>query len=144
MDFNVTKEQWVDRFVQRLGNLERGGEPDDFLRTAERLWSSRGQIAAEAAADAEFAARAADRGEPAFERTERQPVERVAAADGYVRDDGEWIARCLARVIKLDPVIKADEARRSVGDLAALERWRSMKPEAAAEQLYTPIKPKAG
>ena len=26
--------------------------------------------------------------------------------------------------------------------LAELERWRLMKPEAAAEQLYTPIKPR--
>ena len=36
----------------------------------------------------------------------------------------------------------ADEARRSVTDLSALERWRLMKPEAAADQLYTPIKPR--
>jgi len=29
-----------------------------------------------------------------------------------------------------------------VGELAALERWRLMKPEAAADQLYTPIRPR--
>ena len=46
-------------------------------------------------------------------------------------------------MLELDPIIKADEARRSVAELAALERWRLMKPEAAAEQLYTPIKLRA-
>ncbi|MEO8835125.1 MAG: hypothetical protein ABI364_00135, partial [Caldimonas sp.] len=63
-------------------------------------------------------------------------------AGEYVRDTGEWIARCVKRVLELDPIIKADEAQRSVADLAALERWRLMKPEAAAEQLYTPIRPR--
>ena len=78
-----------------------------------------------------------------FERTERIPVERVQTAEEYVRDSDEWVARCVARVLQLDPIIKAEEARRSVTDLAALERWRLMKPEAAAEQLYTPIKPRS-
>jgi hypothetical protein len=77
-----------------------------------------------------------------FERTERIPVERVQAAGEYVRDTDEWIARCVARVLALDPIIKAEEASRSVGELAELERWRLMKPEAAAEQLYTPIRPR--
>jgi hypothetical protein len=45
-------------------------------------------------------------------------------------------------VLALDPIIKAEEASRSVGELAELERWRLMKPEAAAEQLYTPIRPR--
>ena len=72
----------------------------------------------------------------------RIPIERIQAAEEYVRDGDEWIARCVGRVLQLDPIIKADKARRSVTDLAALERWRLMKPEAAAEQLYTPIKVK--
>ena len=79
--------------------------------------------------------------ETPFEQTARIPVERVQAEGGYVRDSAEWIERCVARVLELDPIIKADEARRSVVDLAELERWRLMKPEAAADQLYTPIKP---
>jgi hypothetical protein len=74
-----------------------------------------------------------------FERTERIPVERIHGQDEYVRDSDEWIARCVRRVLELDPLLKADEANRSVTDLAALERWRMMKPEAAAEQLYSPI-----
>jgi len=80
--------------------------------------------------------------EARFERTERIPVERIQTAGEYVRDNDEWIARCVARVLALDPIIKAEEARRSVGELAELERWRLMRPEAAADQLYTPIRPR--
>ncbi len=151
MEFNVTREQWIDRFVVRMSQLQTGSEPADFLQAAEKLWPTRGQFAPEAAADAEATIRSnrltaapADRFENAerFERTERIPVERMQTAEEYVRDTDEWIARCVARVLQLDIIIKADEARRSVTDLAALERWRLMKPEAAADQLYTPIKPR--
>jgi hypothetical protein len=156
MEFNVTCEQWVDRFTIHLANLEVGAEPDAFVDVATRLWASRGHLAPETAADQEFAARlqASDiasagsakahdfDSESTFERTERIPVERVEAAGEYVRDSDEWIARCVRRVLELDPIIKAEEAHRSVAELAGLERWRVMKPEAAAEQLYTPIKPR--
>jgi hypothetical protein len=150
MDFNVTREQWIDRFVVRMSILQNGTEPAAFLETAEKLWPTRGQFAPEAAADAEATLRRNRAGASAerfenterFERTERIPVERLQTAEEYVRDTDEWIARCVARVLQLDPIIKADEARRSVGDLAALERWRLMKPEGAADQLYTPIKPR--
>jgi hypothetical protein len=148
MEFNVTREQWIERFVLRLSTLLVGAQPATYLETAEKLWPTRGQFAPEATADAEAALLQARAGAPAeqhadsdrFERTERIPVERMQTAEEYVRDNDEWIARCVARVLQLDPIIKADEARRSVTDLAALERWRLMKPEAAAEQLYTPIK----
>ena len=157
MNFDVTRDQWVERFAMRLSQLEVGAVPDDFLDLAARRWNSRGQVAPETAADEEFGQRlgagpaaSADFAntlglgdESRFERTERIPVERIQAAGEYVRDNDEWIARCVARVLQLDPIIKADEARRSVGDLAALDRWRLMKPEAAAEQLYTPIKLRA-
>ena len=148
MEFNVTREQWIDRFVLRLSTLQAGAQPATYLDIAEKLWPTRGQLAPEAAAEAEAALRRGDgpvppEGGERFEKTERIPVERVQTADEYVRDTDEWIARCVARVLQLDPIIKADEARRSVGDLAALDRWRLMKPEAAAEQLYTPIKVRA-
>jgi hypothetical protein len=156
MEFDVTREQWVDRFTIHLAKLEIGAEPDAFVDVATRLWATKGQLAPETAADQEFAARlqasdVASAGfanahdfdrEGRFERTERIPVERVQAAGEYVRDDDEWIARCVRRVLELDPIIKAEEAHRSVAELAGLERWRVMKPEAAAEQLYTPIKPR--
>ena len=145
MEFNVTKEQWIDRFVLRMSTLQAGAQPATYLETAEKLWPTRGQLAPEAAAEAEAALRhgAEAGGIERFERTERIPVERMQTAEEYVRDTDEWIARCVARVLELDPIIKAEEARRSVGDLASLERWRLMKPEAAAEQLYTPIKLRA-
>jgi hypothetical protein len=157
MDFDVTRDQWVERFAMHLSRLEVGAVPDDFLDLAARRWDARGQVAPETAADDEFGQRlhasavaSADfqntlglgDAESRFERTERIPVERIQAAGEYVRDNDEWIARCVARVLALDPIIKADEARRSVAELAELERWRLMKPEAAADQLYTPIAPR--
>jgi len=150
MEFNVTREQWVDRFALRMSALQTGAKPASFLETANKLWPTRGQFAPEAAAEAEVALRRNRAAGPhdhyenteRFERTERIPVERLQTAEEYVRDNDEWIARCVARVLQLDPIIKADEARRSVTDLAELERWRLMKPESAAEQLYTPIKPR--
>jgi hypothetical protein len=156
MEFDVTREQWVERFALHLSLLEIGAEIDALRDVGGRLWPTHGHLAPETAADEEFAARL--RGSSVavadfqntlglgedhrFERTERIPVERVQAAGEYVRDTDEWIARCVARVLALDPIIKADEASRSVGELAELERWRLMKPEAAAEQLYTPIRPR--
>jgi hypothetical protein len=196
MEFNLPREQWLERFVARASRLDGGSTPSQLAELATTLWPMRGQTPPEAAAEAEFAGRhavvtdaaddtprfdrterfaggdnaaarvagtaatgspAAGQGsaEPAatpaafddshrFERTERIPVERVQTADEYVRDNEEWINRCVRRVLQLDPIIKADEAQRSVTDLAALDRWRLMKPEAAAEQLYTPIKPRQG
>ncbi len=157
MEFNVTREQWIERFAMHLSKLEVGAIPEDFLELARRRWETRGQVDPETAAEEEFATRrqasAVARvdfqntlglGEEArFERTERIPVERIQAAGEYVRDNDEWIARCVARVLALDPIIKSEEARRSVGELAELERWRLMKPEAAADQLYTPIAPRS-
>ncbi|HEY2559295.1 MAG TPA: hypothetical protein VGI48_06260 [Caldimonas sp.] len=156
MDFNVTREQWVDRFALRLSQLEVGAEPEQFVELASGLWTAQGHLDPTTAADDEFARRlhasatvqvdfqnTAGLGEDArFERTERIPVERVQAPGEYVRDTAEWIARCVARVLALDPILRGEEAHRSVSELAELERWRLMKPEAAAEQLYTPIKPR--
>src|SRR4051794_23177202 len=156
MEFNVTREQWVDRFSLRLSQLEVGAEPASFIELATGLWTAQGHLNPDTAADEEFARRLRASSQIhvdfqntqgfgddiSFERTERIPVERIQAAGEYVRDTDEWIARCVARVLALDPIIRAEEASRSVGELAALERWRLMKPEAAAEQLYTPIRPR--
>ena len=156
MDFDVTRDQWVERFALHLSQLEVGAVPDDFLDLAARRWDTRGQVAPETAADEEFGRRLDASAvasvdfqntlglgeESRFERTERIPVEGVQATGEYVRDNDEWIARCVARVLVLDPIIKADEARRSVAELAELERWRLLRPEAAADQLYTPIAPR--
>jgi len=156
MDFNVTREQWVDRFALRLSQLEVGAEPEQFIELATGLWTAQGHLDPDSAADDEFARRLHASAsvhvdfqnteglgqDVRFERTERIPVERIQAPGEYVRDTDEWIARCVARVLALDPIIKPEEAHRSVGELAQHERWRLMKPEAAADQLYTPIKPR--
>ena len=156
MDFDVTREQWTERFALHLSRLQVGAIPEDFVDLAARRWEARGQVAPETAADEEFSSRLGTGAvvggdfqntlglgdDSRFERTERIPVERIQAPGEYVRDNDEWIARCVARVLALDPIIKAEEARRSVGELAELERWRMMKPEAAADQLYTPIGPR--
>ena len=57
MNFDVTRDQWVERFAMRLSQLEVGAVPDDFLDLATRRWESRGQVAPEAAADEEFGQR---------------------------------------------------------------------------------------
>jgi hypothetical protein len=156
MDFDVTREQWTERFALHLAKLEVGAIPEDFLDLGARCWATHGHLDPEITADEEFAQRLHASAvasvdfqntlglgeEGRFERTERIPVERIETAGEYVRDNDEWIARCVARVLSLDPIIKTEEARRSVGELAELERWRLMKPEAAADQLYTPIRPR--
>jgi hypothetical protein len=78
--------------------------------------------------------------DPMYERTARLPPAWTTDA-GYVKDTVEWIARCLKRVQALDPLIGADEAEKTVRELAELERWRVLNPEDAAEQLYTPVGP---
>lgn len=150
MDFDVTREQWVERFSMRLSQLDPRSDPGSFVEIGHALWQTRGQVDPSVAADEAFAARQASAAdlqsahgaESLFERTERIPVEHITTAGEYVPDNAEWIARCVARVLALDPIIKTEEAQRSVSELAGLERWRLMKPEAAAEQLYTPIRPR--
>ena len=75
-----------------------------------------------------------------YEKTARLTPAWEASAADYVKDTDEWIARCRARVQALDPMLGDEEADVAVRDLSALERWRVLKPEAAAEQLYAPVK----
>ncbi len=75
-----------------------------------------------------------------FEKTFELPVSWNRAAADYVRDTAEWVARCLARVTQLDPILKVEEAEAAVHDMSRLERWRVLSPEGAAEQLYAPIR----
>ena len=76
-----------------------------------------------------------------YERTSRLTPAFEASAADYVKDTDEWIARCRTRVQALDPMLSDHEADAAVRELSALERWRVMKPEAAADQLYAPVKP---
>ncbi len=87
---------------------------------------------------------AADAPDTPYEKTTRLTPAWNLDASLYVKDTSEWIARCLARVQALDPMLLGGEAEAAVRELSLLERWRVMAPEAAAEQLYAPIKPRPG
>ena len=137
MDFNVTREQWVDRFALRLSQLEVGAEPEQFVELATGLWTAQGHLDPTSAADDEFARRLHASAavhvdfqnteglgqDVRFERTERIPVERIQAAGEYVRDNDEWIARCVARVLALDPIIRAEEAQRLRSEAGLIARY---------------------
>jgi len=73
--------------------------------------------------------------ESPFERTVRLVCRLDDADIDYVRDTGEWIARCVNRVLALDPATTAHVVTPLVLDMSALPRWRLMKPESVADQL---------
>ena len=149
MEFNVTREQWVDRFAMRFSQLDAGAEPGSFVALATGLWETLGQV------DPETPPRASSlfdsggterpcavRAHAVFTgdgRSSRPSASRSSAfmhQGEYVRDNDEWVARCVRASSSSTP----SQGRRGeplVADLAALERWRLMKPEAAASS-FTP------
>ena len=56
-----------------------------------------------------------------------------------VPDTVEWAARCLARLMSLDPELARDEAVAIADDMSARRHWRHMLPETAAEVLFLPV-----
>ena len=52
MDFDVTREQWIDRFSIRLALDIEGMEPETLLRIAQEAWPSKGHLVPEEVADA--------------------------------------------------------------------------------------------
>ena len=56
-----------------------------------------------------------------------------------VPDTAEWAARCLARLISLDPELAKDEALVIAEDMSTRRHWRHMLPETAAEILFLPV-----
>ncbi len=77
-----------------------------------------------------------------FDETERLPSSWEKGEEPYIRNTDEWVARCRARVLQLDVVLKVEEADSLVWEMSQLERWRVMVPEKAADQLYQPIPPR--
>jgi len=51
-------------------------------------------------------------------------------------DDAAWIARCLARMIELDPALDPALARPIAEDMCTRARWRRMAPEDAAQAVF--------
>ena len=54
MDFNVTEEQWVERFAFKLAQLETGAEPEDLIRLGRELCPIHGHLLPEDAAQSQF------------------------------------------------------------------------------------------
>jgi len=76
-----------------------------------------------------------------FEKTIRLVCRLEDADIDYVRDTAEWIARCVSRVLELDPSTTAYEITPKVLDMSTRGRWRLMKPELVAQQLALPMAP---
>jgi hypothetical protein len=79
--------------------------------------------------------------EDPFEKTFRLVCRLDDSEIDYVRDTAEWIARCVHRVLGLDPGANADEVTAKVLDMSTRGRWRLMKPEIVGDQLALPIAP---
>jgi hypothetical protein len=63
------------------------------------------------------------------------------AVDETVTDDA-WTARCVARMVELDPMLDPELARPVAEDMCSRPRWRGMAPEAAAQTVFDIGKPK--
>ncbi|MEO8081854.1 MAG: hypothetical protein ABI641_15070 [Caldimonas sp.] len=77
--------------------------------------------------------------EDRFEKTIRLVCRLDDSDIDYVKDTAEWIARCVHRVLVVNPDVTAHEVTPIVLDMSALPRWRLMKPETVAEQLALPL-----
>ena len=73
--------------------------------------------------------------EQPFEKTFRLVCRLDDADIDYVRDTAEWIRRCVARVIAVNPTATAAGVTPIVVDMSTRGRWRLMRPEIVAEQL---------
>ena len=76
--------------------------------------------------------------EDPFEKTFRLVCRLDDAEIDYVRDTAEWIARCVRRVMELDPSVNAADITTQVLDMSTRGRWRLMKPEIVGDQLALP------
>lgn len=51
-------------------------------------------------------------------------------------DDATWSARCLAKMVDLDPLLDPELARPIAEDMCSRTRWRAMSPETAAQTVF--------
>jgi hypothetical protein len=79
--------------------------------------------------------------EEQFEKTFRLVFLLDDADIDYVRDTAEWIHRCVARVMAVNPTATANDVTPIVVDMSTRGRWRLMRPETVGEQLALPIPP---
>ena len=60
MEFDVNKDQWIERFAIRLAYLEPGTETDTFRELAHELWNRWGHLPPEQVAEARHESRLVD------------------------------------------------------------------------------------
>lgn len=51
-------------------------------------------------------------------------------------DDNDWVARCVARMVELDPILDPELARPVAEDMCTRPRWRDQAPEDAAQSVF--------
>jgi hypothetical protein len=51
-------------------------------------------------------------------------------------DDANWVARCVARLVELDPALDPELARPIAQDMCGRQRWRALAPEDAADTVF--------
>jgi hypothetical protein len=73
-----------------------------------------------------------------FEKTFRLACRLDDVDIDYVRDTAEWIRRCVARVVAVNPTATAAGVTAIVVDMSTRGRWRLMRPETVADQLALP------
>jgi len=56
-----------------------------------------------------------------------------------VPNTAEWAARCLERLMSLDPELSREEAVLIADDMSTRRHWRHMLPETAADVLFLPV-----
>ena len=76
-----------------------------------------------------------------FEKTFRLVCRLDDADIDYVRDTAEWIRRCVARVLDVNPSASVGDVTPIVVDMSTRGRWRLMRPETVGEQLALPVLP---
>ena len=81
--------------------------------------------------------------EDPFEKTSRLVCRLDDADIDYVRSTSEWIERCVARALAVNPSRHADEVAPLVVDMSTRGHWRLMRPETVGEQLALPIPQRA-
>lgn len=82
--------------------------------------------------------------EDRFEKTMRLVCRLDDADIDYVKNTAEWIRRCVAEAVVLNPALTAEEATSAVLDMSLRGRYRLMRPETVAAQLALPSPHAAG
>lgn len=76
-----------------------------------------------------------------FEKTMRLVCRLDDADIDYVKDTAEWICRCVAEALLLNPALSSHQLTPAVLDMSVRGHYRLMRPEIVAAQLALPAPP---